>query len=139
MIIPASTLGMRNIAVPNVADVLDGWMSQVVAGRVAKAIVDGEVTETITEFSFTGMVQPFSEIELNILAEGERHWQWVKVYTQYTDLKVDDVIVIAGTRYRIMAKMPYEQFGYGFYRYNLVNDYTDTDTNTYPDTTTSEP
>lgn len=128
MIKPANTLGIQNIAVPHVADVLEGWMTTINGGKITKSIVDGEVTEVVRNFSFTGMVQPYSEIELQVIAEGERHWQWTKVYTQYTDLEVDDVIIIYSTQYRIMSKMPYEQFGYGFYRYNLVNDYTNSDT-----------
>lgn len=123
MIIPASTRGLNNIAVPNVADVLEGWMSTVTAGKVTKTIDDGEVKETVEFFNFQGMVQPYSPIDLQVLAEGERHWEWVKVYTQYTNLKVDDQLVINGKTYRIMHKTFYEQFGYGFYRYDMVNDY----------------
>jgi hypothetical protein len=125
MIIPASSRGLNNIAVPNVADVLEGWMTTVTAGRVTKTIVDGEVVETTSNFTFQGMIQPFSAIDLQILSEGERHWEWVKVYTQYTNLNVDDKIAINGKVYRIMNKTFYEQFGYGFYRYDMVNDYTE--------------
>lgn len=125
MIIPASTRGINNIAVPNVADVLEGWMTNVTAGIVTKAIVDGEVQETTSLFSFQGMIQPYSPQDIDLLAEGERHWEWVKVYTQYTNLKVDDKIVINGRYYRIMHKTFYEKFGYGFYRYDMVNDYTE--------------
>lgn len=123
MIIPANRRNLKNISVPNVADVLVGWMTTITAGKVAKTIVDGEVQEVTTTFSFTGMIQPYSTKDLELVAEGERAWEWVKVYTQYTDLNVDDKIQIDGKSYRIMNKTFYEQFGYGFYRYDMVNDY----------------
>ena len=125
MIISASSRGINNIAVPNVADVLEGWLSTITAGKITKSIVDGEVEESVVNFSFTGMVQPYSTKDIELLAEGERHWEWVKVYTQYTDLRVDDQIIIKDTTYRIMHKTFYEKFGYGFYRYDMVNDYTE--------------
>ena len=123
MIISASSRGINNIAVPNVADVLEGWMTNIVAGKVTKSIIDGEVQEVTTTFNFTGMIQPYSTKDLELLAEGERAWEWVKVYTQYTNLKVDDKIQIDEKFYRIMHKTFYEKFGYGFYRYDMINDY----------------
>lgn len=125
MIIPASTKGLNNIAVPNVADVLEGWMTNVTAEKVTKTIVDGEVQETGVIFNFQGMIQPYATKDIELLAEGERHWEWVKVYTQYTNLKVDDKLIINQKTYRIMHKTFYEKFGYGFYRYDMVNDYTE--------------
>lgn len=117
------TLSQANLSVPNVADVVQGWLSTLTASKVGKTIVDGDVVETFTTIRFHGMIQPLSGIDLEIKPEGERHWEWVKIYTDYDNFYVDDAITIQGANYRIKHKMPYEKYGYGFYRYDCVKDY----------------
>lgn len=119
------TLSQANLSVPNVADVVQGWLSTLTASKVGKTIVDGDVVETFTEVRFHGMIQPLSGIDLEIKPEGERHWEWLKIYTDYDNFYVDDCIRIQGFNYRIKKKMPYEKYSYGFYRYDCVKDYED--------------
>jgi len=109
--------------VPNVADVVQGWLSTLTATKVGKLMDDGDVVETYSVIRFHGMIQPLSGIDLEIKPEGERHWEWVKIYTDYDNFCVDDCITIQGKKYRIKHKMPYEKYGYGFYRYDCINDY----------------
>ena len=118
-------LSQQNLSVPNVADVVQGWLSSLTASRVSKTIEDGDVIETYSIIRFSGMIQPLSGIELEIKPEGERHWEWVKIYTDYSNFYVDDCITIQGFNYRIRHKMPYEKYGYGFYKYECVKDYED--------------
>ena len=117
------TLSQANLSVPNVADVVQGWLSPLTALIVGKTIDDGDVVETYTEVNINGMIQPLSGIDLEIKPEGERHWEWVKIYTDYDNFYVDDAIIIQGANYRIKHKMPYEKYSYGFYRYDCVKDY----------------
>ena len=107
-------LSQQNLSIPNVADVVRGWLSSLTASRVSKTIEDGDVIETYSIIRFSGMIQPLSGIELEIKPEGERHWEWVKIFTDYANFYVDDCITIQGFNYRIRHKMPYEKYGYGF-------------------------
>ena len=118
-------LSSVNLSVPNVADVVQGWLSTLTASKISKSIEDGDVIETYTIIRFSGMIQPLSGIELEIKPEGERHWEWTKIYTDYANFEVDDCITIQGFNYRIRHKMPYEKYGYGFYKYECVKDYED--------------
>lgn len=118
-------LTIDNIGVPNVADVVQGWLRTLTASKVTQSIVDGDAVETYTIIRFAGMIQPLSGIELEIKSEGERHWEWVKIYTDYANFNVDDRITIQEEQYRIRHKMPYEKYGYGFYKYECVKDYVD--------------
>ena len=112
-----------NIGVPNVADVVKGWLSTLTASKVSRYIDDGDVVESYSLIKFSGMIQPLSGIELEIKSEGERHWEWVKIYTDYANFEVDDCITIQGKEYRIRHKMTYEKYGYGFYKYECVKDF----------------
>ena len=116
-------LSQQNLSVPNVADVVKGWLSTLTASKVNKTIEDGDVIETFSIIRFSGMIQPLSGIELEIKPEGERHWEWVKIYTDYANFEVDDCINIQGNDYRIKQKRPYEKYGYGFFRYECVKDF----------------
>lgn len=117
------TLSQVNLGVPNVADVVQGWLKTLTASRVTQSIVDGDAVETYTVTRFAGMIQPLSGMELAIKAEGERHWEWVKIYTDYANFEVDDCIEIDGHDYRIIHKMPYEKYAYGFFKYECVKDF----------------
>ena len=116
-------LSSVNLGVPNVADVVQGWLSSLTASKVTQTIEDGDVIETYTLIRFSGMIQPLKGIELEIKPEGERHWEWIKIYTDYANFEVDDCINIQGNDYRIKQKRPYEKYGYGFFRYECVKDF----------------
>ena len=119
------TLNQRNIKVPNVADVVDVWLTELNAQLVVKEIVDGDVVETMTPVTFKGMIQPLSGYELSILREGERDWEWVKIYTDYANFNCDDRLYLVDTHYRIMKKRPFERYSYGYDRYDAVLDFVD--------------
>ena len=69
-------LSQQNLSVPNVSDVVKGWLSTLTASKVTQTIEDGDVIETYSIIRFSGMIQPLSGIELEIKPEGERHWEW---------------------------------------------------------------
>lgn len=118
-------LSYDNIGIPNVADVVQGWLKPLVAQFVKKSIVDGDVVEEMTPIGFNGMIQPLSGYELSILPEGERDWEWVKIFTDYADFNNDDRFFLVDKWYRIMKKRPFERYAYGYYRYDAILDYED--------------
>lgn len=118
-------LSYDNIGIPNVADIVHGWIKPLSVTLITKTISDGDVIETGTPLNINGMVQPLSGYELTLLREGERDWEWVKIYTDYANFNNDDKLFIVDTYYRVMKKRPFERYGYGYYRYDAVLDYID--------------
>ena len=108
---------------PNVADVLDGWLQTLHAKKMTQTIVNGDIEETETPVTFRGMEQVQSPYQLSLHAEGERSWNWVDIYCDYADFELDDIIILADKEYRVMKKDNWQEFGYGYYKYECVRDY----------------
>ena len=112
--------------VPNVENVLLSTFVPISFGVVTanQDPITFEFKDTIRTIESSGNAQPLSNRELAIKAEGDRAWEWLKVYaTPDLVLQPRDVVIFKGTRYRVMASKNYAKFGYGYVYYELVNDY----------------
>ena len=114
---------MINPNVPNVADVVGGWLTDLDAEYVTKTIIDGDVEEKTTPISMRGMVQVLKPTEVALKPEGERSWDWCAIYTDYAKFDNDDRIKIGGVYFRIMGKRFWQDLDYGFYAYEAIRDY----------------
>ena len=116
------SIGDNNTALPNMSTALLGWMQNIRVGLVGKAVVVGRVQETVTYYDTTGVKQPFSDEQLSILPEGQRSWKWFTLHCLPSlPLRTDDTIILSGSRYRVMSRGNFDE--YGFAVYNLVQDY----------------
>lgn len=111
--------------IPNVQDVVRGWLNNMNAERITTTIVNGDAEEVATPVKFKGMIQVQSPYQLSLHQEGERSWNWVDVYCDYANFELDDVLKYKNVRYRIMKKENWEEFGYGYYKYECVRDYNE--------------
>ena len=69
------------------------------------------------------MIQVQNGYQLSLHQEGERNWNWCDVFCDYADFNLDDVFIYGNKRYRIMKKDNWEEYGYGYYKYECVRDY----------------
>lgn len=107
---------------PNMANTLNGW--QLIQGfsKVTKLLIDGRVQETEEVINFQGVIQNFRTRDLLIKTEGQRDFNWKMLHTK-TDIEfsVDDIVKYKNSRYRIMMKKNWVEYGY--YEYHLMEDY----------------
>ena len=108
---------------PNVADVVYGWLTPMQAKRITTSIINGDAEEVETPVTFKGMIQVQNGYQLSLHQEGERNWNWCDVFCDYADFNLDDVFIYGNKRYRIMKKDNWEEYGYGYYKYECVRDY----------------
>lgn len=123
-IIPANTRSLdENFAgLPQMAVALKGWMQPLIFNVVTKSIVDFEIIEVLTPTPFNGVRQPLNPTTLALKPEGQRGWKWDQIHAEIgSPLNVDDVIEYNGARNRVMAKLPYPEYGY--IEYHIVIDY----------------
>lgn len=131
--IPARTLGFPSAANrplsdqiqagPSAASIILGWLKPISLGRVVSSVVDARIVEQVTPLLTRGVFMPLSGRELELKPEGERSWNWVKIFaTPDLTLAPDDVIEHKGTRYRVEKQTDWGSNGY--VRYEAVNEYT---------------
>lgn len=107
---------------PDMSDVIPGWFQPLSFGLLSKGVIDFEETETVENVSTMGMVQPMSPQQISIRPEGQRAWKWKTLHCLADiSLKPDDLVVIGGERYRVMAKLDYSEYGYC--EYHICGDY----------------
>ena len=125
MIMNASSilLNQNPGTLPNMADALSNWYSQLIFGVVTKTITECNVVETMINYTFHGLWLPLRAQQLMMKPEGQRTWKWFNVFTTPDlVLDIDAIITYLGNQYRVMAKDDYSLEGY--LRYELVQDYT---------------
>lgn len=111
-----------NSGVPNMSGTLDAWMQSLTFNLINKEIVNGEVLETTSNVSFSGVWQPLSFKQLMLKPEHQRAWSWWQCHSHINiNLKTDDVIRFRGEQFRVMSMGNYDL--YGFYEYHLVRDF----------------
>ena len=108
---------------PTMAATIKGWFRPITLGRVTQAIKDRETVEVIRDQKTRGVMQPFRPQQLVLKPEGERQWKWFMLHAE-TDLilATNDTVVYRGTRYTVMEKTDYSEYGY--VQYDLVDAYT---------------
>lgn len=98
---------------PNMRNTLNNWFQSVTFNRVSKVVVNFELIEAETPFSFIGNVQPLPIRQLALKPEGQRSWRWITVWST-TDLllNTDEIIAYKDFKYRVMAKFDWASSGY---------------------------
>ena len=110
---------------PQMDGPLAGWTNSMSFKKVTDTIVDYEDVKTTTDYPFTGVFEPMSSRDLFFKAEGQRNWKWwtLWVRTQY-DINNGDLIEdFKGTKFKVIKSSDWGQAG--FYRYDLLEDYTE--------------
>lgn len=117
--------------VPDVSGALTDYFQAITFETVSKAIFAGQVVETGTQYTFQGILQPFSERQLLLRPEGQRAWTWFTLHADpVLTLQVDDVIIYKGKQTRVMSRKDY--YLYSYVEYSLVQDWTGSDPTVNP-------
>ena len=94
-------------------EVLPSWFQPLTFDLVTKTVVDYEVQEVRQTIQTQGVRQPMSAKQLEIKPEGQRAWQWETIHClPDVKLKVDDIVIFDGVRYRVMQKWDWSEYGY---------------------------
>jgi len=106
-------------------EAFSGLYQRLTFTKVTKTVVDFEVVETEDPRFAMGVRQPLSAQKLMMKPEGQRSWKWEMIHsTPELVLSVDEVIVFGRTRYRVMEKFDWKEYGY--VEYHIVQDFTST-------------
>ncbi len=109
--------------VPNVNQAMTNWFQPMVFGIVTKVIEGFQVTETMENINFYGVIQPLRSRDLMLKPEGQRAWTWLWLHSDPSlQLNVDDVVTYIGKQTRVMGKK--NNALYGYLEYQLVQDWT---------------
>ena len=109
-------------ALPDMSEAVMDFLQPIVLKKINKQQVNGYTQEIEIPIQTSAVVIPMSG-DMAIKMEGERTWRWSTMYC-LSDLifATDDVILYRHTRYRIMHRMDYSQYGY--VSYEMIEDYT---------------
>ena len=113
MIINAKDKGLNYSGLPQVGEVLPPWFQALTFDIITKSLVDYELQEVIVQVKTQGVRQPFTAQKLAIKPEGQRAWKWETLHRlPNVPIKVDDIVVFGNTRYRVMNKWDWSEYGY---------------------------
>ena len=113
MIINAKDKPLSYTGLPQMGEVLPSWFQPLTFDLVTKTVVDYEVQEVRQTIQTQGVRQPMSAKQLEIKPEGQRAWQWETIHClPDVKLKVDDIVIFDGVRYRVMQKWDWSEYGY---------------------------
>ena len=106
---------------PNVTEAIVGWFQSMSVSTIVKTVVDFQLVETLTTSTIQAVRQPFTSKQLMIKPEGQRAWNWETLHT-LQEFNVDDIIVFNSTRYRIMQKWHWKEYGY--FEFHICENFT---------------
>ncbi len=113
-------------ALPQIGNAVGAWAQTLEFVVVGQEVIDHRVVERFYPRKGRGTRIPLRPQELQAKPEGQRAWRWEQIFTTPSiALDVNDIISFGlpteGTRYRVMSKADYSQFG--FIQYEVVQDY----------------
>ena len=113
------------MAVPNLSGAIRGWTKKTVCLLVTKTIINAKIVQTATEITLDMNLQPLQPEKVNRKPEDQRAWKWFQIITTKASqtLKIDDLVIIKGRRFRLESAQNWEDDGYR--RYECVEDYQD--------------
>ena len=125
-IINAKDKPLTYTGLPQVGEVLPSWFQPLVFDVVTKSLVDYEVQEVIRTVHTQGVRQPMNAQQLAIKPEGQRSWKWETIHClPDVKLRVDDIIIFDGVKYRIMERWNWAEYGY--LEYHICQAYEGSD------------
>ena len=111
----------NNLNLPNMADIIESWEYAIEALLIQKINKDYEIIEITKKITFNGILQANNQ-QLNIKEIGERSWGNFTLHTKY-NFRLDDIILMNGIKYRVVGVSPYQDNNYGYFEYQLLEDY----------------
>lgn len=128
MIVNAKDKSLNYSGLPQMGEVLPSWFQTMTFDVVTKSVVDYEVKEVLESITTQGVRQPMSAQQLSIKPEGQRAWRWETLHClPDVKLKVDDIVIFDGVKYRVMQRWNWSEYGY--LEYHLCEAYNDVGTN----------
>lgn len=108
---------------PQMSQAFLGWSTKVTLLKVTQTVALGDVTNSLDEISFIGVVQPLGAKQIALKPEGQRAWQWLQIHCVSSDLDLDvnDRIQFCNKIYKVMAKNDYSLNNY--IEYHAVEDF----------------
>lgn len=107
---------------PQVGTAMSDWFVRLTMVRITKEQQQSQIVEKPTPFIQQGVLQPYRGRTLQIMREGERHWNWSTLHsTPDLILNVDDIIIVNSIPYRVMADKDFS--AYGYVKYHVIRDY----------------
>ena len=110
---------------PNMSSVLNGCLDPMSFVIVTKAQdpVTKEIVNTTCSVTTMAVIQPLRTRELAMKPEGERSWQWYKIFA-LPDLmmKLGDMVTIGAETFRVMGSRNWSSKGYVYYE--IVDTFT---------------
>ncbi len=108
---------------PNMQSALLSYFQPLTFTQIVKTVENFNLVETLTDFSFLGVRQPFTAQQLVQKPEGQRAWKWETVHSlPNLSLLPDDIIIFKSVSYRVMQKFDWTEYGY--IEYHIVENYT---------------
>lgn len=113
MIINAKDKPLTYSGLPQVGDVLPSWFQTLTFDLITKTVSNYEVVETTTTITTQGVRQPMSPQQISIKPEGQRAWRWETLHClPDVKLKIDDIVIFDGIKYRVMQRWNWSEYGY---------------------------
>ena len=126
MIINAKDKPLTYSGLPQVGDVLPSWFQTLTFDLITKTVSNYEVVETTTTITTQGVRQPMSPQQISIKPEGQRAWRWETLHClPDVKLKIDDIVIFDGIKYRVMQRWNWSEYGY--LEYHICQAYEGSD------------
>lgn len=108
---------------PEIQSAITPWEDTIKIGIVTQTWNEGDLTQSISQVSFKGTIQPLSAKQIALKPEGQRAWTWYMIHCTKLDLNIDvnDKIYIDDIKYKVMAYNNYKRNGY--VEFHIVKDY----------------
>lgn len=107
---------------PQFDNVVEQFLQPMSVGVIEKQMIDGYLTEIILKKKIMAVRTPLTTKDLIIKPEGQRGWSWERlVTTSDVIFNLDDRIYFDQTKYRVMARAAYKE--YGFLEYHITQDF----------------
>src|ERR1017187_8759187 len=99
--------------VPDVSGAMQDYFQAMTFTPLVKTVSGFQVVETATPTTFQGVIQPFTERQLQLKPEGQRAWTWLWLFADpVLILEVDDVVLYNGVQTRVMSQKDFSLYGY---------------------------
>lgn len=116
-------VGEASFPLPSMRSTLLGWFRPMTIGVVSVEIIEGRSRETTREVKTSGLIQAGSPEVLEIKSDGNRSWENATLHTfPAFNVETNAIVNITGMTFRVVKKS--DQSGYGFIRYELLQDFT---------------
>lgn len=109
---------------PNLGDALLDWFQPMTFQKMVKSVdASYRAKEVATNIRTRGVWMPLTDQQLRMKPEGQRSWKWYQLFAEPTlILNIDDRVKYLTVPYRVMARGPWERYGY--IEYQLVEGFT---------------